>query len=629
MGKQQLLAQGSRGLRSALSRVGSVGRPEQSCSSCGAASYSTGSSSSSSSSSSRRRGFALGESSYEWSSIQHNSHATKTPLVLRSARAFSSGPAPEGETPEFVRTESVATKAKAGEGGQNQNGHHGVSLDRREFIRQYATQLTEHYTIEKELGSGGFGSVFLVTHKLTGQQRAAKRIHMSKLKDNWDMLENEVKAMMDLDHPHVCKLYECFTEAEHVYLVLELLRGPDLFEHMMNIFGDARHDPPHRFSDYEAGVLMRHMLKAVFCCHSANIVHRDIKPENFMFAHDNMDNPDLRMIDLGLAKRTADPISGMMGTVAYMAPEMLQGQPYNRKCDLWPLGVIGYIMLTGEPLFSLVNDEDAVKEILHPGMLKRRLQQHRRVLSRDAMDFLKKMMQHDPTRRLNAKEALSHPFVMKTYMQDADRLTASGAGPRETISMDEIIRRMRLYAELPMLKRAALVVLAHMVGTSSVELERYRHAFRQLDTDGGGSVDMQEFRDGVKAQALAQQVDPESIIPDDFESFLWPSVDLNQSDDLNFTEFLAACLSADMHDLYAENHWRAVFFVLDANGSGALNADDLVVLFHGNSTSDEEIVKMWSEICVDRDTQIDIESFVSLMMSKDYHCKVSSPRAPA
>jgi len=186
------------------------------------------------------------------------------------------------------------------------------------------------------------------------------------------MLENEINSMMDLDHPHICNLYEYFIDGEDVYLILELLEGKDLFDRMLEVFSDHKRDPPNRFGEYEAGVLLRHMLKAVFCCHSANIVHRDIKPENFMFARKDDPNSDLKMIDLGLALRGGpERMTEATGTVGYMAPEMIMGKGYSRNCDVWSLGCICYIMLTGEPLFTLTDDSRAKMQIQNKTHVKK------------------------------------------------------------------------------------------------------------------------------------------------------------------------------------------------------------------------------------------------------------------
>ncbi len=170
------------------------------------------------------------------------------------------------------------------------------------------------------------------------------------------------------------------------------------------------------------------------------------------------------------------------------------------------------------------------------------------------------------------------------------------------MSMDEVLHAMRTYSELPLLKRASLTVLAHMVGTASDTMHKARVTFRKLDTDGGGSLSKEEFLDGVKREGGS-----ESTIPSDFDSKIWPNVDLNASNDINFTEFLAACM-ADAN--YTDSHWRGVFQVLDANATGKLDVEDLVELFPGNEKNDLE--KMLSEQVPDT-MSLDEEAFVNMM----------------
>ena len=132
-----------------------------------------------------------------------------------------------------------------------------------------------------------------------------------------------------------------------------------------------------------------------------------------------------------------------------------------------------------------------------------------------------------------------------------------------------------------------------MVGTSQDNLQKHRLTFRRLDTDGGGSLSKEEFLDAIKRETevdWARQRDRAGIagasdaaayddtiqslsskIPEDFDTFIWPNVDLNQSDDINFTEFMQACLADDETTIYSERHWRGVFQVLDVHNRGKLD----------------------------------------------------------
>lgn len=297
------------------------------------------------------------------------------------------------------------------------------------------------------------------------------------------------------------------------------------------------------------------------------------------------------------------------GSVGYMAPEMLTADPsYNRSCDIWSLGCISYIMLTGEPLFPLTDDAKAMLQIKNPNHIKKKLRSHRKLLSKEAIHILEAMLNHSPMKRITATEALAHPFVMKTYMGTDG--VHSVFDDDKILKMEDVLFKMRKFAELPLLKRSALIVLAHLVGTGSELLESHRLTFRRLDTDGGGSLSREEFQDGMLREAKRQGKENFEF-PKDFESFVWPNVDLNQSDDINFTEFLASCISDDKEIVSSAQNWKGVFQVLDIDNTGELNADDLNDLFHDNAN--EGINAMLSEVVPDT-MALTPDDFVKLMM---------------
>mmetsp|Transcript_22510 Transcript_22510/g.56898 ORF Transcript_22510/g.56898 Transcript_22510/m.56898 type:complete len:609 (-) Transcript_22510:542-2368(-) len=465
-----------------------------------------------------------------------------------------------------------------------------LTLDRGLFIRESSLKFEDKYSLDAkngQLGEGGFGAVFKCQHKATGVMRAAKRIPKSVLEADWEMFENEVKALIALDHPHIVKLVEYFDNSKDVVLVFELCDGPDLFDRIVEVLRSKG-----RFNKTEAGFLLRHMLKAVFCCHLMGYVHRDIKPENFMFSTADK-NSNLKLIDLGLSAKSSmssdSDLEGQRGTVAYMPPEMLAGGKYDRRCDIWGLGIILYIMLVGEPLFSLGADEDKVKEeIMDPRFLPKKLKKKKKTLDPDAYDLLEKMLQRDHTKRIDARKALDHPFIQRTY----DTKGGEGAALRRLPSgkhqlhMDEVMRKMDEFCRLPLLKRAALIVLAHLAGTDTDELAPHRLTFRALDRDGSGSLSMEEFVTAVKAEGGEG-----FVLPVNFESEIWVGVDLNYSGDINFTEFLAATLD---YRHFTEAHLFGVFQVLDVDGSGFVDVDDMRLLFPNNTL--EELGSMMREV---------------------------------
>lgn len=230
-------------------------------------------------------------------------------------------------------------------------------------------------------------------------------------------------------------------------------------------------------------------------------------------------------------------------------------------------------MLTGEPLFTLSgNDEQARKQILNARFLKKKLNDKRNRISPEAFDLLSRMLERDPTKRISAKEALSHTFIMRSY--ELHPYTARQAG--DTISrstpelinatplgMVEIMQRMQRFSDMPMLKRAAYIVLAHLIGTDTEDCAAHRWTFRTLDRDGNGSLTYEEFLEGVRLEAIAAGHSPhENVIPADFEGTVWPRVDLNMSDDINFTEFLASTMDAPKDPEKVRRRMILISFVL-------------------------------------------------------------------
>eukprot|EP00397_Hematodinium_sp_SG-2012_P004283 GEMP01004294.1.p1 GENE.GEMP01004294.1~~GEMP01004294.1.p1 ORF type:complete len:290 (+),score=69.83 GEMP01004294.1:693-1562(+) len=242
-------------------------------------------------------------------------------------------------------------------------------VSRENIIRcpRSSKRFHDEYKVEGEIGKGAFGQVWRVRHLASDQIRAAKEIKECDLgEEQWNIFEVEVEFLTKLDHPNVVRLIEFFNEGNEgngsMFLILEMCHGPDLFDWISVIFAN-----PGFFTEKEAGRLLRNMLKAVLCCHCHNICHRDIKPENFMFPTPDTEQP-LKMIDLGLSEKFADDTAlvGTIGTVGYMAPEVLKGH-YSRECDMWSLGVIFYLLLTGRTLLPMEMPPREVDKLLVDG----------------------------------------------------------------------------------------------------------------------------------------------------------------------------------------------------------------------------------------------------------------------
>ena len=154
-------------------------------------------------------------------------------------------------------------------------------------------------------------------------------------------LINELDILRALDSKHLIKLYEVYESETEIIIVTELLKGGDLFKHLLD-YGT--------YNERKAAHLIQNLLQALTYIHSQDIIHRDIKPEN-LIVKSQFEDTDIKITDFGLSTFKGERFTlDKCGTPGYVAPEVLREEPYNEKVDIFSAGVILYIMY---PLFTL------------------------------------------------------------------------------------------------------------------------------------------------------------------------------------------------------------------------------------------------------------------------------------
>lgn len=172
-----------------------------------------------------------------------------------------------------------------------------IIIKKSTMIRKNDQPIGDVYLVHKKpLGTGAYGVVSLCKHKITGQERAVKKVAKKKIK-NMERFQQEIEILQQLDHPHVLKLYEYFEDSRNVYLVTEICRGGELFDRIIEA---------EFFSEKVASKIFKQILQSLNYCHSQGIAHRDLKPENFLFESKDQDS-DLKIIDFGLSKIIRNP----------------------------------------------------------------------------------------------------------------------------------------------------------------------------------------------------------------------------------------------------------------------------------------------------------------------------------
>lgn len=171
------------------------------------------------------------------------------------------------------------------------------------------------------------------------------------------LVRYEIETLKMCQHPNIIRLLDIFENIECIYLVMELLSGGNLFAY----FERRKHHIP----ESKAREIIHSLATGLFYLHSYGIVHRDIKPENIMMT-DKTDNAQIKIADFGLAKIVGPSqfCNETYGTLAYAAPEVLMKKPYDKSIDIWGLGIIAYLLLTGVLPFDHKDDSILIRYIL-------------------------------------------------------------------------------------------------------------------------------------------------------------------------------------------------------------------------------------------------------------------------
>lgn len=279
-------------------------------------------------------------------------------------------------------------------------------------------RIEHEFDLRDEIGSGTCGQVRRAIHRKTGEMVAVKIISMggsggiyrtlSKVSKEGILdpnIQAEVSILQSLDHPYIVKLLDVFVRpGKAVYLVMELLQGGDLFDRIVR---------KGRYSELESRRVMRRMLAALHYLHQQrDIVHRDLKPENILCVSKS-DDITVKLTDFGLAKSiTEDGLKTFCGTPQYFAPEVLSRRTsvagtgrYGKEADIWSLGVILYILISGAPPFDATMDVSVPTNLSFSDPIWK-------ATSQCAIDLITKMLTKDPTKRIGVVEACSHEWIM-------------------------------------------------------------------------------------------------------------------------------------------------------------------------------------------------------------------------
>jgi serine/threonine-protein kinase Chk2 len=316
----------------------------------------------------------------------------------------------QGELRRLGGVEEVARKVRT-------TGHSQLDIDPIDF----------YYDIRTELGTGNFSTVKVGVHRETGRKYAVKIIDKTKFLGQPQFkksVKEEIDILTKIQHPSVISIKEVFESKLRLYMILELVEGGELFDHIVS---------NHRLAEPECRDLFGQMLDAVRYLHSQGIVHRDLKPENLLLARGRNGKLRIKISDFGLSKMVGERrlMQTLCGTPQYLAPEVIvhsrNHKGYSAEVDMWSLGVILYIMLSGSQPFHDNGSQPALFELIRKGRYSFPDRPWAEI-SDAAKDLVRGMLNVDPTKRLTTDQALAHPWFRGSSSGGASHRASSSTG---------------------------------------------------------------------------------------------------------------------------------------------------------------------------------------------------------
>ncbi|KAJ8333645.1 hypothetical protein SKAU_G00409640 [Synaphobranchus kaupii] len=268
-------------------------------------------------------------------------------------------------------------------------------------------KVEDFYEIGEELGSGQFAIVKRCREKSTGLDYAAKFIKKRQSRASRrgvcrEEIQREVEILQQIQHSNIITLHDVYENRTDVVLILELVSGGELFDFLAQ---------KESLCEEEATQFIKQILEGVHYLHSWRIAHFDLKPENIMLLDKNHSLPRIKLIDFGLAQRIQEgtEFKNIFGTPEFVAPEIVNYEPLGLEADMWSIGVITYILLSGASPFLGDTKQETLANIT--AMNYEFDEEFFSHTSELAKSFIRQLLEKDTRKRLTIQDALNHPWI--------------------------------------------------------------------------------------------------------------------------------------------------------------------------------------------------------------------------
>ncbi|XP_022769240.1 calcium-dependent protein kinase 29 isoform X1 [Durio zibethinus] len=512
-------------------------------------------------------------------SCLRRSHSHEIPISSSS----DSSPHPYQPLPKTTQEQFHPPPQKPAWENQNPSLSNAPSSSHSETIllKPYV-DVTTIYDLDKELGRGQFGITSLCTEKATGRKYACKSISRRKLNTDKDV-EDVRREILILQHltgqPNIVEFKGAYEDSRNIHLVMELCSGGELFDRII---------AKGTYSERQAASICRQIVNVVHACHFMGVMHRDLKPENFLLVSKEENSP-IKATDFGLSVFIEEGrmYRDLVGSAYYVAPEVLQ-RKYGKEIDVWSAGVILYILLCGVPPFWGETEKEIFKAVSE-GNLDLKGQPWPSI-SDNAKDLIRKMLERHPKKRITAAQALEHPWLKE------------GGDASDKPLDSAVLSRLKQFRVMNKLKKLALKVIAESL--SSEEIKGLTQMFKNIDTDGSGTITLEELRDGLAR--LGSKLTETEI------KQLMDAADVDKSGSIDYIEFVTATMHR--HRLESEENIKQAFKFFDKDSSGFITRDELRQAMTEYGMGDEATIdEVIEDVDTDGDGRINYEEFVAMM----------------
>jgi calcium-dependent protein kinase len=437
-----------------------------------------------------------------------------------------------------------------------------------------------NYEILEKIAVIPYGEIHKCLHISSGLKRTIKIIDIQpsdSISMNPKHLEMELKSLKSLDHPNLLKIHDMFTIKNKFFVVMEPWEGSlliDCLSEMSNL------------NEKVIANIIFQILSAVAYCHTKSVIHRDLNPK-IIFISDPS-NPNLKISEFG-SSAFMDPENKLLGksySKTYVAPEVFDNV-YNEKCDLWSVGVIMHVLITGEyPYYSRLHPNQMVDKIDAEILEKLGISQY-------GIDLLSKLLEKDFTKRISAKEALDHNWIHSVRNSN-----------NNTDSVNQTLQGLKKYKNYSMAQDSIREFIASQI-VSYEESHSIISAFKAIDTNWDGKISKEELFNYYKTTM------PESDAVKAVEH-VFETIDRDKSGFIEYAEFVKA--SMKKKSLISISNIENAFKLLDTDNNSKLSKSELQFLLGENA--DKEIMTLINEADTNGDGEIDFKEFYSILKKK-------------